>query len=51
MSGIFSQMLNSLPDYDEIKKLIIFLNEKDRRRNTDWEVLFPWLTEYKKYVV
>jgi organic radical activating enzyme len=32
---------------EEINKLIIYLNEKDRRRNTDWRKLFPWLIKYE----
>ena len=32
----------------EIKKLIFFLDEKDRRRNTNWENLFPWLIKYRE---
>ena len=36
---------------DEIKKLIVYLDEKDRRRGTNWETVFPWLKEYQNYVV
>jgi organic radical activating enzyme len=51
MKGIFSEILTDNINVLEIIKLIIYLDEKDRRRNTDWTQLFPWLTEYKKYVV
>jgi hypothetical protein len=48
MAGIFNHMHKiENPDYAEIKKLLTFLNEKDRRRNTNWEKLFPWLVKYK----
>lgn len=50
MSGIFQEICQ--PEYNNahIKDLIIFLNEKDRRRNTNWKNLFPWLMEYKNVV-
>ena len=51
MTGIIAQFENSDFDSQEIKKLIVYLTEKDRRRGTDWEIVFPWLKEYKKYVV
>jgi len=44
MKGILS---NTQYNGEEIKNLIIFLNEKDRRRNTDWRKTFPWLTKYE----
>jgi organic radical activating enzyme len=47
MQGIFSQILNSKQNFDEIRNLIVYLNEKDRRRNTDWRKLFPWLIKYE----
>jgi len=47
MHGIFKQILNTEQNTDEIKKLILFLNEKDRRRNTDWRKVFPWLIKYE----
>jgi hypothetical protein len=46
MEGLFKVILNSSPDEAEIKKLITFLNEKDRRRQTNWKKLFPWLEKY-----
>lgn len=51
MKGILSEIEVSEPNHQEIVKLITFLDEKDRRRGTNWEILFPWLMEYKKYVV
>jgi hypothetical protein len=47
MEGIFKQILNADQNDKEIKKLITFLNEKDRRRNTNWRELFPWLIKYE----
>jgi hypothetical protein len=51
MKGILNIILKSEMQVDKIKDLIIYLEEKDRRRGTNWEIVFPWLTEYKKYVV
>ena len=51
MSGIANSIVQADVDPTEVKKLLTYLDEKDRRRNTNWEVLFPWLMEYKKYVV
>jgi organic radical activating enzyme len=49
MQGIFKQILSSeTQNIEQIQNLIIYLEEKDRRRNTDWTTTFPWL---KKYVV
>ena len=47
MEGIFKQILGAEQNIDEIKKLLTFLNEKDRRRNTNWRELFPWLIKYE----
>ena len=47
MKGIFAQAFNSKPEYKQINNLIIYLNEKDRRRNTNWRKLFPWLEKYE----
>ena len=51
MSGIANGIAQSQIDPAEITKLLTYLDEKDRRRGTDWKMLFPWLVEYKKYVV
>lgn len=51
MSGMLSQNLSVEINQTEIVKLITFLDEKDRRHNTNWETLFPWLIGYRKYVV
>lgn len=46
MQGISNSILNDSRDNIEILKLITFLNEKDRRRGTDWRTVFPWLVEF-----
>jgi hypothetical protein len=51
MQGIFSHILSANINQQEIVKLITYLDEKDRRRGTDWETVFPWLIGYRKYVV
>jgi hypothetical protein len=51
MKGYFTQICESPENPDQIANLIIYLDEKDRRRGTDWTVLFPWLVKYRKYVV
>jgi hypothetical protein len=51
MASIASKVVKSTIDVTEVVKLLDFLDEKDRRRGTHWPTLFPWLTEYKKYVV
>ena len=47
MEGILNQILQSEKNNEEIANLIIFLNEKDRRRKTDWRQMFPWLIKYE----
>lgn len=51
MSGIANRIVNSEVNPREVSKLLTYLDEKDRRRGTNWQTLFPWLVEYKKYVV
>ena len=46
MSGIAQEIETNVMNKEEIDNLFIFLNEKDRRRQTDWRTTFPWLTEY-----
>ena len=47
MQGIFKQILAATQNINEIRNLIIFLNEKDRRRKTNWRQTFPWLIKYE----
>jgi organic radical activating enzyme len=49
MKGILTP--STAGSQDKIIDLITYLDEKDRRRNTNWEKMFPWLVKYKKYVV
>jgi len=51
MQGIMNRIQKSQINIAEITKLMTYLDEKDRRRGTDWRSLFPWLTKYEAYVV
>jgi organic radical activating enzyme len=46
MSGIANEIEMAEINQIEIDNLIVFLNEKDRRRQTNWRTTFPWLTKY-----
>jgi hypothetical protein len=46
MSGIANEIKQSKINQIEIDNLMVFLNEKDRRRQTNWRTTFPWLKEY-----
>jgi len=50
LKGIAQQSASREPNVPEIIKLFDFLNEMDRRRNTDWTEVFPWLvSEFARY--
>jgi organic radical activating enzyme len=50
--GIVSKLKNNCKDnVSRQHDLLQYLSDNDSRRKTNWEVIFPWLTEYKKYVV
>lgn len=51
MEGIFKQVLVDKIDQNQIDNLLIYLDEKDKRRNTNWKTVFPWLTKYQTHVV
>jgi len=51
MSGIRDHIENNKPNFQEKLKLRVFLDEKDRRRNTNWRQIFPWLTQEIDHVV
>jgi pyruvate-formate lyase-activating enzyme len=51
MDGIFKEILSNEINHRQIENLITYLDEKDRRRNTNWKQIFPWLIKYKKNVV
>ena len=48
MKDIFASAMTHELDQKQINNLIVYLNEKDRRRNTNWRLLFPWLEKYEK---
>ena len=48
--GISKQSQHGGPRPTEVGRLFAFLNENDRRRNTHWPTVFPWLVgEFDKY--
>jgi sulfatase maturation enzyme AslB (radical SAM superfamily) len=51
MEGLANLVSQSTPNIREMNKLKIYLDEKDRRRNTDWKTVFPWLVKELEYVV
>jgi organic radical activating enzyme len=46
MQGIANEIETHDMNTVEVKKLFVFLNEKDQRRNTNWHTTFPWLEKY-----
>jgi len=49
MDSILSKLVGTKPDPRRMKDLKAFLDEKDRRRGTDWKQVFPWVQEeFKK---
>jgi len=48
IEGIGKGISNHKRDWQEIKKMLIYMNEKDRRRGTNWRDLFPWLIELEQ---
>ena len=51
MSSIADETETKERNPTELKKLLVFLNEKDRRRGTNWRNTFPWLEEHLNNVV
>lgn len=51
MSGIETSIADSEADPAEMSKLKTYLDEIDRRRNTNWRELFPWLEKELENVV
>ena len=47
MQGVIADIQNSVYNKEETLKLITYLDELDRRRNTKWRELFPWLIKYE----
>jgi len=46
MQGIANEIESRDVNVVEVKNLFVFLDEKDRRRGTNWRELFPWLEKY-----
>jgi len=46
LSGIMLQLQKTKIKINLILKLITQLDELDRRRNTNWKTVFPWLTKF-----
>lgn len=51
MDGILNQIRGTQFDIGRFRDMIIFLDEKDRRRGTNWRNVFPWLKEIEENVV
>ena len=51
MLGIKSQIDSSERSVTKIEQLIVFLDEIDRRRNSNWKQVFPWIEKEIQYVV
>jgi organic radical activating enzyme len=47
MTGIWQSIEKSSMDIKEVRDMFMYLNEKDRRRGTNWRQVFPWLIEYE----
>lgn len=47
MQGIIATINDTKFDKIETLKLLTYLDEIDRRRNTNWRDLFPWLIKYE----
>lgn len=43
MDGINNQIKASQPNLKKLSELYHYLTELDRRRNTNWQTIFPWL--------
>lgn len=48
MDGILTQFITAEFDQEQVRDLLVYLDEKDRRRGTNWETLFPWLIKYRE---
>ena len=51
MLGVSCQIAQAGRNTQEIIKLLTHLNEIDRRRNLNWQKIFPWLTKELEHVV
>lgn len=50
MEGISLETHRTGPQADQIRDLFVYLDEKDRRRGTEWRSMFPWLVDFEKYL-
>lgn len=50
MQGIFNRIPHHI-NADLVGQMFVYLNEKDRRRGTNWRTVFPWLQEFDSNVV
>ena len=50
MEGIAKYSSAKNVNVDQLRNLVTYLDEKDRRRGTNWEQTFPWLIDFKKYL-
>jgi hypothetical protein len=49
MTSILTKIEGTQPDVRRMQDLKTFLDEKDRRRGTEWQQVFPWIQdEFKK---
>lgn len=51
MNGIKMQLAVAVKNADALTRLRVFLEEIDRRRNTNWQQAFPWLEKEVNNVV
>jgi pyruvate-formate lyase-activating enzyme len=51
MTGLWLEWNSHQRDNTKISDLKIFLDEMDRRRNTNWQEIFPWLIKEFDHVV
>jgi len=47
MDGIYKETCSTGIIPELVNDLFVFLNEKDRRRNTNWREIFPWLLDFE----
>ena len=45
LKGIIKKAQAQPSNFEKQKQLLLFLQEADRRRNTNWRAAFPWLTK------
>ena len=48
MTGIWQSIEKSPINLPEMQNMFVYLDEKDRRRKTNWREVFPWLIKYEE---